>query len=185
MFFRSRRKALYGLFAGVIAIVIIGNAARSWNERVSSIREYQTDGSAMTRLLVWQWTLGYVATRPLGGSFDAYAIDTIHMPSDQENPGGSVQHGRAWHSIYFEMPGELGWPGLFMVLTAAWYSGFSLLRVSRRCKKIPNLAWVADMSDALQTSILVFLCSGRLSAGWPFRNWLGANCRLGRLSLPA
>ena len=160
MFFRSRRKILYSLCAGVVAIAIIGNAAKSWNERVSTIGEYQTDGSAMTRLLVWQWTLGYVSTHPLGGSFDAYGIDTIFMPPDQENPGGSVQVGRAWHSIYFEMLGELGWPGLIMFLTAAWYTVISLLSLSRRCKKNPNLLWVADMSDALQTSIMVFLSSG-------------------------
>src|SRR5580658_10510192 len=160
MFFRSRRKFLYVLVVGAISVVIVVKMASSWDERVSTITDYATEGSALTRILVWQWTLGYVSSHPLGGSFDAYGINTIIMPPDPLNPGGSVQNGRAWHSIYFEMLGELGWPGLFMFLTAALYSVTSLLNLSRRCKKIPNLIWVADMSDALQTSIMVFLSSG-------------------------
>jgi probable O-glycosylation ligase (exosortase A-associated) len=160
MFVRSRRKFLYGLCAGTLALVIVVGAASTWDARVSSIGDYNTDGSSLTRLLVWQWTLGYVTTHPLGGSFDAYGIDTIVMPPDALNPGGYVQTGRAWHSIYFEMLGELGWPGLCIFLLTAVSSLISLLRLSRKCRKVPDLAWVADMSDAVQTGILVFLSAG-------------------------
>jgi putative inorganic carbon (HCO3(-)) transporter len=160
MFFRSRRKFLYILVVGALSVVIIVKMASSWDERVSTITDYATEGSALTRILVWQWTLGYVSSHPLGGSFDAYGINTIIMPPDALNPGGSVQNGRAWHSIYFEMLGELGWPGLLMFLLCAASSLFSLLRLSRKCRKIPDLVWAADMSDAVQTGMLVFLSSG-------------------------
>src|SRR6185312_14623884 len=56
--------------------------------------------------------------------------------------------------------GDLGYPGLLMFLTAIFSSLFSLIRLSRKCRKIPDLVWVADMSDALQAGILVFLTSG-------------------------
>ncbi len=42
------------IFAGLLTIGIIVNAASSWNERVSTIGDYQSDGSAMTRILVWK-----------------------------------------------------------------------------------------------------------------------------------
>jgi probable O-glycosylation ligase (exosortase A-associated) len=160
MFIRSRRKFMYGIMAGTLTFAIILGTASSWDARVSTIGEYATEGSALTRLLVWQWTLGYVSTHPLGGSFDAYGIDSIVMPPDSVNPGGYVQNGRAWHSIYFEMLGELGWPGLFMFLLVAASTMFSLLRLSRKCRKIPDLVWVADMSDAVQAGIIVFLSAG-------------------------
>lgn len=160
MFIRSRRKFVYGIFASIAVVVIIVSAASSWNARVETIGDYQTDGSAITRLLVWKWTLGYVATHPLGGGFDAFGINVIEMPPDAMNPGGSTQHGRAYHSIYFEMLGELGWPGLFMFLLVAGSSIVTLLRLSRKCRKIPDLVWVADMSDAVQSGMLVFLTSG-------------------------
>ena len=101
-----------------------------------------------------------MATHPLGGGFDAFGINVIEMPPDAMNPGGSTQHGRAYHSIYFEMLGELGWPGLFMFLLVAGSSIVTLLRLSRKCRKIPDLVWVADMSDAVQSGMLVFLTSG-------------------------
>jgi putative inorganic carbon (hco3(-)) transporter len=160
MFVRSRRKVVYVLLAGIMAVVIIGSMAASWNQRASSISEYSTDGSAMTRLLVWQWTLGYVTTHPLGGSFDAFGINTIVMPGDAANPGGSIQNGRAYHSIYFEILGELGWPGLLMFLTVIGSTYFNLLRLSRKCRGVPNLVWVADLSNAVLSGMSVFLTAG-------------------------
>jgi probable O-glycosylation ligase (exosortase A-associated) len=154
MFLRSRRKFLYILLAGALAIAIIVNMAASWNQRASSITDYSTDGSALTRILVWQWTLGYVTTHPMGGSFDAYGINTILMPDN------SIQNGRAYHSVYFEVLGELGWPGLTMFLLVIASTYFSLFRLSRKCRKLPDLVWVADMADALQSGMTVFLSAG-------------------------
>ncbi len=160
MFLRSRRKFLFGVFAGLLAVAILVFSAASWNARVSTIGTFSTESSAMTRILIWQWTLGYVGSHPFGGSFDAYGISTIMMPPDEQNPGGYIQNGRAYHSIYFEVLGDLGWPGMLMFLTAAFSSLFSLLRLSRKCRKIPSMQWVADMSDAVQTGMLVFLTAG-------------------------
>jgi probable O-glycosylation ligase (exosortase A-associated) len=160
MFFHSRRKFLYGIIAGMVVIALIVGTASSWNERVSTIGDYQSDGSAMTRILVWKWTLGYVSTHPFGGSFDAFLVNTIDMPGDALNPGGSVQHGRAYHSIYFEVLGELGWPGLAIFLTLMGSTFISLTRLSRKCRKSPDLVWAADLANALQTGMLAFMTSG-------------------------
>jgi probable O-glycosylation ligase (exosortase A-associated) len=160
MFMRSRRKWLFGLFIGVVAVAIIVLAAKSWDARVSSIGNYSSDGSAMTRILMWKWTLGFAADHPFGGGFDAYGNSSIVMPPDDINPGGYIQNGRAYHSIYFEVLGDLGYPGLIMFLTVIGSSLFSLIRLSRKCRKVPDLVWVADMSDAVQSGMLVFLSSG-------------------------
>jgi hypothetical protein len=109
---------------------------------------------------MWQWTLGFAASHPFGGGFDAYGTSVIMMPPDDGHPGGYVQTGRAYHSIYFEVLGDLGYPGLIMFLVVIGSSLFSLLRLSRKCRKIPDLVWVADMSDAVQSGMLVFLTSG-------------------------
>jgi hypothetical protein len=47
-----------------------------------------------------------------------------------------------------------------MFLMAAATSLSSLIRLSRKCRKVPDLHWVADMSDAVQSGMLVFLSSG-------------------------
>ena len=160
MFVRSRRKFMFGMLACVVAAAIVVLAAKSWDARVSTIGDYSSDSSAMTRIMMWQWTLGFSMTHPFGGGFDAYGTSTIVMPADAANPGGWIQNGRAYHSIYFEVLGDLGWPGLLMFLLAVGWSLFSLIRLSRKCRKVPNLLWVADMSDAVQSGMLVFLSAG-------------------------
>lgn len=160
MFIRSRRKLLFGCLIAVATIAIIVLAAKSWDARVSTIDQYNKESSALTRLLMWQWTLGFASSHPFGGGFDAYGTSVIMMPPDDLHPGGYLQTGRAYHSIYFEVLGDLGFPGLAMFVTIIGSSLFSLLRLSRKCRKIPDLVWVADMSDAVQSGMLVFLSSG-------------------------
>jgi probable O-glycosylation ligase (exosortase A-associated) len=160
MFIRSRRKLLFGSLIAVAAIVVIVLAAKSWEARISTIDQYNKEGSALTRLLMWQWTLGFAASHPFGGGFDAYGTSVIMMPPDDLHPGGYVQTGRAYHSIYFEVLGDLGYPGLILFLTIIGSSLFNLIRLSRKCRKLPDLVWVADMSDAVQSGMLVFLTSG-------------------------
>jgi hypothetical protein len=110
--------------------------------------------------LVWKWTLTYSFGHPFGGGFNSYVVNTIVVPGDDVNPDGFIVSARAFHSIYFEMLGELGWPGLMMFLLAGVTSLVSLFRLSRKCRKIADLAWVADMSGAVQTGILIFLAGG-------------------------
>jgi probable O-glycosylation ligase (exosortase A-associated) len=153
MFLRSRRKFLYVILASVLTITVVGQMVVSLEDS-RSILNYNTDNSALVRLGVWKWTLAYVSTHPLGGSFNAYAINTFVLPD------GEVQSGRAWHSIYFEMLGELGWPGLSMFLMVIGSTYFSLLRLSRKCRKLPEFAWVADMSDAILSGLAAFLSAG-------------------------
>src|SRR6185503_17785200 len=70
MFLRSRRKVLFGTVIGLAFVVVLGFMAASWQARISTIDQYKTESSALTRLLIWQWTLGFSATHPFGGGFD-------------------------------------------------------------------------------------------------------------------
>ena len=160
MFIRSRRKVLFGTLAVCIAVGMIYATSGAWNKRISSISEFQTENSALTRLLVWQWTFNYSLSHPLGGGFEAYRVGTIVLPPDASNPGGLIVNGRAYHSCYFEVLGEQGFPGLAIFLIAVGSSFLSLLKLARRAKRDPELIWIADLSDALQAGIAVFMTCG-------------------------
>jgi probable O-glycosylation ligase (exosortase A-associated) len=160
MFVRSRRKLLFGMAAAAMALIALSVTTERWDARISTINNYQHEDSALTRILVWRWTLGFVSEHPLGGGFNAYVIDHVEMPPDGTHPGGYTQFGRAFHSIYFEMLGEQGWPGLAMFLCIAGSMFLSLRRLSQRVRNIPELVWAADLSDALQSGMAVFLTSG-------------------------
>jgi probable O-glycosylation ligase (exosortase A-associated) len=156
---KSKRKILFGLLCVAIGAIIIYAAPDSWTERMSTISANPQDPSAQTRLLVWEWTYNYVLAHPLGGGFDMYKINVLVHPF---GAGGSrlIERSRAFHSIYFEVLGEHGWIGLGLYLGIIFCAFRSLRYAARHARGQPNLLWVADMSSALQCSLLVFLFCG-------------------------
>ena len=154
MLTRSRHKVLFGCCLVAITLVLVYTMSASWDARITTIQDPTKETSALTRLLVWKWTFNYALSHPFGGGFNAYMVDRI------EYPDGQVIFGRAFHSIYFEVLGEQGWVGLGLFLGAAVSAFFGLRRLAKRVRNVPHLAWCADMSDALQTGLAVFMTSG-------------------------
>ena len=157
---RSRHKLAYTL-AGVVVLGILAVATSDqWLGRVGSIGQYKEDSSAMTRLLMWKWTLDFSFRQPLGGAFSAHMISSISHPPSPTNPGGFIEFSRAFHSIYFEMLGEQGWPGLAMFVFMTLATMFSTYRLERKTKKIPELLWCSDLAVAIQAGLVAFLTAG-------------------------
>ena len=155
----SRRKLLFGAIGLLAALAISLLTSSAWNERISTVSDYNTEGSALGRILVWRWTLNYVASHPLGGGFNAYIIDRIQFPPD---PGGHVLvvHGKAFHSIYFEVLGEQGWVGVALFATVVGFAFYQLGAVARRTRRVPEMAWARELAFALQVSLLTLLTCG-------------------------
>jgi probable O-glycosylation ligase (exosortase A-associated) len=154
MLMRSRNKLLFALCLAVIGVVVLHFMSKSWTSRIDTVNQPLTEDSALTRLLVWKWTFLYVLQHPFGGGFNLYVIDRIEFAD------GLVVFGRAAHSIYFEVLGEEGWIGLALYLGLAGWAFLTLRKLARRTRKVAHLAWCADMSDALQSGLAVFMTAG-------------------------
>jgi putative inorganic carbon (HCO3(-)) transporter len=159
MWVRTRHKLGFGLLLAVVTCLMIYKSSGAWDSRVSTIANYQDDGSAIVRLLVWKWTLGFTATHPLGGGFMAFLIDHVEIPGGGSDPG-RTEFARAFHSIYFEVLGEHGYPGIVMFLLLAGSTFFILRRLARKARPHPELQWVVGLADALQSGLAVFMTSG-------------------------
>jgi putative inorganic carbon (HCO3(-)) transporter len=61
--------------AGIIYMNIDLSQTR-WGARMSTVGTYNKDWSALGRIKVWEWTVRFVATHPLGGGFDSF----LHQP---------------------------------------------------------------------------------------------------------
>ena len=162
-----KRRILYMAGAGLLALAAIPFLPQSFTSRMETIQGYQADESANTRLAVWAWTLDYVQTHPFGGGFEAYRQNRINVQTVAEQTSGEVQmvserseadSGRAWHSAYFEMLGEQGWPGLFLFLLihGMGLARMELLRRRYRGRE-GDMAWVSPLATALQHFQLVYL----------------------------
>jgi O-antigen ligase len=140
----------------------------SYTERMSTIGDHQSDESASSRVQVWMWTLDYVKEHPLGGGFDAYLGNSFTYETRKVVGEGNTQtiesnevtdKGRAFHSAYFEMLGEQGWPGLFLWLWVQALGLWQMERVRRilgRDNALRDPSWHA-LATALQQGQAVCL----------------------------
>ncbi len=160
MFLRSKRKAVFLLTAAVVAASLFAVTSDKWTARISTIEDYASEGSAQVRILVWRWTLGYVAQHPFGGGFRVWLTDHIVLESSSPNVPTTEQNGRAFHNIFFAVLGEHGYPGLFLYGLLIVVLFASLNRVIRQTALQATHAWAHDLAKALQITIAVLLTCG-------------------------
>lgn len=142
--------------AGAVAVPFL---PASFTGRMETIKTYQADESASTRLAVWGWTLDYVHDHPFGGGFDAFRGNRIRyhtVESDGDRGAAVVDQARAYHSAYFEMLGEQGWPGLF-IWVLIHFGGLLRMEVLRRRHRTGEDAWAGALASALQHAHLIYL----------------------------
>ncbi len=162
-----KRRVLYLALMGVAGLVAVPFLPATFTERMGTIKTYQGDASASTRLAVWQWTIDYAKANPLGGGFEAYRQNVIRYEKVKvEGEGASTTIGRevendaarAYHSAYFEMLGEQGYPGLVIWLMIN-LGGLWRMEVLRRRYRRPDPGqeWVAPLASALQHGHLIYM----------------------------
>ncbi|WP_294234853.1 putative O-glycosylation ligase, exosortase A system-associated [uncultured Sphingomonas sp.] len=162
-----KRRILYISALAVASMAVVPLLPSSYTKRMDTIRTYQGDESASTRLAVWKWTLDYVSSNPFGGGFAAYLQNdlrfdvttvegTAHNASIEKKV--TTDRARAYHSSYFEMLGEQGWPGLFLWLGIN-ISGLIRMEALRRRYRKPDdpLLWGGQLAGALQHAHLIYL----------------------------
>jgi len=173
MMLRSvKRRLLYIGAIGALVTIAIPFLPQSYTERMSTIRNHQSDQSASTRVAVWKWTIEYAKTHPFGGGFEAYRQNVLSYDKiEAENAGDNntaietqriEERGRAYHSSYFEMLGEQGYPGLAMwlLLHIMGVVHMEVIRRSYARNTSPELRWVTPLADALQQAQIVYLFGG-------------------------
>ena len=168
--------------AGLAMLAAIPFLPSSFTERMGTIGSYQGDESASTRLAVWKWTLDYVKEKPLGGGFDAYLGNSFTYNTRVETSEGNstsvstqqvTDEGRAFHSAYFEMLGEQGWPGLVLWLTFHALGLLNMETIRRRFRKSDNAVEMrqGQLANALQQAHIVYMV-GALFTGVAFQSFI-------------
>ncbi|WP_232495077.1 putative O-glycosylation ligase, exosortase A system-associated [Novosphingobium kaempferiae] len=182
------------LSAGMTLAVLIAVPflPQSFLARMNTIEDHQSDQSAGTRLGVWKWTLGYVKDHPFGGGFEVYMSSKVSYDTVTTQKVGSmvtvtrtpiVEEGRAFHSSYFEMLGEQGYPGLalWLLLQVSGIVQMEMIRRRWKNRTGPDEAWAAPLAVALQLAQVVYMI-GSLFVGIAFQPFIlmliGLQCGL-------
>lgn len=176
----ARRRVLYLIAIAFLVMIAAPFLPASFTERADTLKNYKADESASTRVAVWAWTWEYVQDHPLGGGFDVYRQNRIRYDiansgdasPDASGPKEIVDQGRAFHSSYFEMLGEQGFPGLMIWLIIHVGGVWRMEVISRLYRRRGNAdeAWVAPLAAALQNSQIIYLI-GSLFVGIAFQTF--------------
>ncbi|WP_066650849.1 MULTISPECIES: putative O-glycosylation ligase, exosortase A system-associated [Sphingomonas] len=162
----AKRRLLYLALIAATPIVVYPFLPPSFVERMQTIKGYQGDSSASTRVAVWKWTVEYAKTHPFGGGFEAYRGNHIRFETVKTSGDGNniaferkleTDKARAYHSAYFEMLGEQGYPGLALWLLINLGGIFRMEVIRQRYRKLPEMAWAVQLASALQTAHIVYL----------------------------
>jgi probable O-glycosylation ligase (exosortase A-associated) len=188
-----KRRFLYIGGAAMLGLMALPFLPQSYYERMGTLETHDEDKSASTRVAVWEWTIDYANSHPMGGGFDAYRGNsfTYKLPVRTENGGNTsaVQYedhtdkARAYHSAVFEMLGEQGWPGLGLWLWIHLLGLWQMERIRRRWTKRTGASeqWQAPLAGALQFAQIVYLV-GSLFQGIAYQPFiltlLGVQCGL-------
>lgn len=173
----TKRRVLYLMLMGAAGLIAVPLLPQSFSSRMDTITEYKADSSASTRIAVWKWTWDYARENPLGGGFNAYLQNKLTIDKVEKTDTGSVatqeyDQARAYHSSYFEMLGEQGFPGLAMWLLLHLLGLLRMEALRRRyLKEAGQRAWIAPLATALQHGHLIYLV-GSLFVGIAFQPFI-------------
>jgi O-antigen ligase len=187
-----KRRMVYLAALAAAMAVAVPFLPQSFVARMNTIENHAGDQSASTRLEVWKWTWEYAKDNPFGGGFDAYRGNSVrYVTQSADSTGNNTEieseivedKGRAYHSAYFEMLGEQGWPGLIVWLLLQGLGIWQMERLMRRWRNRTgaNEQWQAPLASALQQAQLIYL-TGALFIGIAYQPFvlmlIGVQCGL-------
>ncbi|MBI5166088.1 MAG: putative O-glycosylation ligase, exosortase A system-associated, partial [Magnetospirillum sp.] len=164
----SRRKLRNLALLAALGLALLPLAPAAWFERINTIQDADEDTSFMSRVGAWKLSLVIALDRPLlGGGFNAlqdpevwHALRASAAARDVLPDIVAGEEAHAAHSIFFQVLGDLGFPGLILFLALLGSGLRNAAAVKRACRGRPELAWAADLAAMLQLSILAYVAAG-------------------------
>lgn len=153
----SQRKFASLLGIALLGAIMIFHASDAYFQRMSTIENYQEDGSAQGRIMVWKASTRMALDNPIlgvgAGNFPI-AFGTRYRPPEVVGP-------LPWltaHSSYFLVLGEMGLPGIisFLAIVAGGFN--STMAVRRRVLREGG----ASQREGTTARTLYLLCAGLL-----------------------
>ena len=151
---KARHKFQIAALIVLTAAVLVPFMPESWFERMSTIRDFEQDRSALGRINAWEMAFNMARAELFGGGFESFQAAEFAKYS----PVAMLTFDA--HSIYFEVLGEHGFPGLAFFLLIAGTTWRSASKIIRAYKEDPELKWLCDLMAMTQVSMVAYLVAG-------------------------
>lgn len=154
MWIKSKSKFATAVMGIFLMALIYAFMPQSWHDRMSSIKDYRNDPSAMGRINAWWEAYNVAKDRLTGGGYGQWTKETFALYA----PNPADVHDA--HSIYFEALGEHGFVGLLLFLAIGIFSLRTANWNIKHTANIDELKWANDLSRMVFVSIIAYAAGG-------------------------
>ncbi|HXV77668.1 MAG TPA: putative O-glycosylation ligase, exosortase A system-associated [Candidatus Polarisedimenticolaceae bacterium] len=152
---KSRHRLRLLVVGAVLIPLALGLMPERWFERMGTIKTYEQDASAMSRINSWNFAINLANDNPVfGGGYGTFQAPMFAKYA----PDPTIVYDA--HSIYFEVLAEHGYGGLAIFVALAFASWRAATRTAAAAANNPNLIWAHDLSRMLQVSIVGYAVGG-------------------------
>jgi probable O-glycosylation ligase (exosortase A-associated) len=154
LWLKSRNKLFTALLGAVAVWLVVSVMPQQWYDRMATIKNYETDQSAVGRINAWKMAFNMAKDKSLGGGFDSFQSYSFALYA----PDPDDVHDS--HSIYFEVLGDHGFIGLGLFLALALMTWRTASWVIGRTRRDREKRWVADLAAMIQVSLVGYATAG-------------------------
>lgn len=151
---KGRNKVVSAVLIGIVVAFILSFMPAEWYERMSTIKSYDEDASALGRINAWWMAVNLASSRIWGGGFEAFIAPTFAMYAPEPDRVHDA------HSIYFEVLGEHGFVGLGLFMTLLGMTWLKCSAVARSTRNRPGQTWAHDLARMVQVSLVAYMVGG-------------------------
>jgi probable O-glycosylation ligase (exosortase A-associated) len=154
LWLKSRKKLVTAVLVGLAIVPILLVMPEQWYARMSTIQDYQQDGSALGRINAWWMAFNLARDRVFGGGFETFRREMFAIYAPEP---GRVHDA---HSIYFEVLGEHGFVGFALFLALGVMTWLSASWVARHARGTDGMRWMSDLARMIQVSLVGYGTAG-------------------------
>jgi probable O-glycosylation ligase (exosortase A-associated) len=161
MIWHSRNRVAVFSVTALVGVLALSLAPSNITERLSTIKDYETEGSAAGR--IHSWGVGYrmaTANPLLGVGMNKYRQHFLEFdpnPSPDKLAGHNIIVA---HNSYIQIWAESGTISLLIFLTLLFSSLVTIWRVRKRALKRYYTSWILNYATMFQASFAAFIVGG-------------------------
>jgi probable O-glycosylation ligase (exosortase A-associated) len=155
LWWRGRARVRGAILMGVMALAMLSMLPEHWFTRMDTIETYREDSSAMGRINAWwvSWHVAFAYPTGVGLSLVRPELFLLYAPDARAIP-------MVAHSIYFQVLGHHGFPGLILFLGIWLSTWFYAWRVRQLVAGREELRWASDLAGMCQVSLVGYFVGG-------------------------
>lgn len=152
--------------AGFAMLALMGGAAwiaapKSFTDRIATIKDYQTEGSARGRLEAWKVAGRMIAAKPmLGVGYAKFQQEYVGFDPNQarEADGSPKPEGtRVAHNSYLQIWAECGTPAFLLYLALIGLTFRDLWLVRREANRRYHSSWIISYANMFEAGMVAFV----------------------------